>query len=126
MPRTRPTVRHEARGAASIAAAIRLSVSFQIADHHAAGGNTAYVYEFDYAPAEDPYALGATHCAELPFLFNTFDVFLDSPVLAGAGDAQRALGRVFAAAVAEFITTGTTSDCLPYAPATGARIRHFG
>ena len=100
--------------------------SLQIADHHAAGGNTTYVYEFDYAPAEDPYALGATHCAELPFLFNTFDAYPDSPILAGAGDAQRTLGREFATAAAEFVTTGTTSNWLPYAPATTARIRHFG
>lgn len=100
--------------------------SLEIADHHAAGGNTTYVYEFDHAPAEDPYALGATHCAELPFLFNTFDASLDSPVLAGAGDAERALGREFATAVAEFVTAATADDWLPYAPATAARIRHFG
>ncbi|MBG0851396.1 carboxylesterase/lipase family protein [Streptomyces spinoverrucosus] len=100
--------------------------SLQIADHHAAGGNTTYVYEFDHAPAEDPYALGATHCAELPFLFGTFDAYPGSPVLAGAGDAERALGREFATVVAEFVTAGTAGDCLPYAPATAARIRHFG
>ncbi|MFF4401991.1 carboxylesterase/lipase family protein [Streptomyces sp. NPDC001480] len=100
--------------------------SLQIADHHAAGGNTTYVYQFDYAPAEDPYALGATHCAELPFLFNTFDAYPGSPILAGAGDTQRALGLEFATAVAEFVTSGTTSDWLPYAPATAARVRHFG
>ncbi|MGW5463880.1 carboxylesterase family protein [Streptomyces sp. NPDC003996] len=100
--------------------------SLEIADHHAAGGNTTYVYQFDYAPAEDPYALGATHCAELPFLFNTFDAYPGSPVLAGAGDAQRTLSLEFATAVAEFVTTGTTSNWLPYAPAKAARIRHFG
>ncbi|MEU1408692.1 carboxylesterase family protein [Streptomyces sp. NPDC005728] len=99
--------------------------SLEVADHHAAGGNTSYVYEFDYAPAEDPYALGATHCAELPFLFNTFDAYPGSPALAGAGDAERALGREFATAIAEFVTTGTAHDWLPYAPATAARIRHF-
>ncbi|MFI6375669.1 carboxylesterase/lipase family protein [Streptomyces sp. NPDC050546] len=100
--------------------------SLQIADHHAAGGTTTYVYEFDYAPTEDPDALGATHCAELPFLFNTFDAYPDSPVLAGDGAAQRALGREFATAVAEFVTAGTARDWLPYAPATATRIRHFG
>ncbi|MEU0597449.1 carboxylesterase family protein [Streptomyces sp. NPDC006393] len=100
--------------------------SLEIADHHAAGGNTTYVYQFDCAPAEDPYALGATHCAELPFLFNTFDAYPGSPVLVGAGDAQRALGHEFATAVAGFVTAGSTNDWLPYAPATTARIRHFG
>ncbi|MEV7955224.1 carboxylesterase family protein [Streptomyces sp. NPDC088141] len=100
--------------------------SLQISDHHAAGGNTTYVYQFDYAPAEDPYSLGATHCAELPFLFNTFDAYPHSPILAGAGGAQRALGREFATSVAQFVTAGTADDWLPYAPAAGARIRHFG
>ncbi|MFI1831751.1 carboxylesterase family protein [Streptomyces olivaceoviridis] len=100
--------------------------SLEIADHHAAGGNTAYVYQFDYAPTDDPYGLGATHCAELPFLFDTFDAYPDSPVLAGAGDAQRALGRAFASALARFVAAGTVSDWLPYVPATAARVRHFG
>ncbi len=100
--------------------------SLEVADHHAVGGNTTYVYQFDCAPAEDPHALGATHCAELSFLFNSFDAFSGSPVLAGAGDAQRALGREFATAVAEFVAAGTTSDWPPYAPATAAGIRHFG
>ncbi|MEV5176768.1 carboxylesterase family protein [Streptomyces flaveolus] len=100
--------------------------SFQIADHHAAGGNTTYVYQFDYSPTDDPHALGATHCAELPFLFNTFDAFPDSPVLVRAGDAERALGHEFASALAGFVTAGSARDWLPYAPATAARVRHFG
>jgi para-nitrobenzyl esterase len=100
--------------------------SLQIADHHAAGGNTTYVYQFDHAPTEDSYGLGATHCAELPFLFNTFDAYPDSPILAGAGDTQRVLGHTFATAVAEFVTAATAGDWPPYAPATAARIRHFG
>ncbi|WP_330280906.1 carboxylesterase/lipase family protein [Streptomyces sp. NBC_00588] len=102
--------------------------SLEIADHHAAEGNTTYVYQFDYGPADDPYALGATHCAELPFLFNTFDAYPDSPILAGADacDAQRALGREFATAVAEFVATGSCSGWPPYASAAATRIRHFG
>ncbi|MFD4558936.1 carboxylesterase/lipase family protein [Streptomyces sp. NPDC058469] len=100
--------------------------SLRIADHHAAGGNTTYVYEFDYRPAEDPYALGATHCGELPFLFGTFDAYPDSPMLGRATDAVRELGRTFATAVAEFVTSGSVHDWLPYTPATAARIRHFG
>ncbi|MFJ1750620.1 carboxylesterase/lipase family protein [Streptomyces sp. NPDC088116] len=100
--------------------------SLEIADHHAAGGNAAYVYRFDYQPAEDEHALGATHCAELPFLFNTFDAYPDSPMLGRPTDAERALGHTFATAVAEFVTTGSVNDWLPYTPATAARIRHFG
>ncbi|MFJ3302310.1 carboxylesterase/lipase family protein [Streptomyces sp. NPDC086549] len=99
--------------------------ALEIADHHAAGGNTTYVYQFDYQPAEDEHSLGATHCGELPFLFNTFDAYPDSPMLGRPADAQRALGRAFASAVADFVTTGSVHDWLPYAPATAARIRHF-
>ncbi|MEU6200436.1 carboxylesterase family protein [Streptomyces sp. NPDC047061] len=94
--------------------------SLQIADHHA-----THVYEFDYRPAEDPHSLGAAHCVELPFLFNTFDAYPDSPMLGRVGDSQRALGHGFGTAVAEFVRTGSVHDWLPYAPATPARIRHF-
>ncbi|MFI6492335.1 hypothetical protein [Streptomyces sp. NPDC050564] len=69
--------------------------------------------------------MGATHCGELPFLFNTFDAYPDSPMLGKPQDAQRALGHLFAGAVAEFVTTRSVHDWLPYAPAAGARIRHF-
>ncbi|MDV9174734.1 carboxylesterase family protein [Streptomyces sp. W16] len=100
--------------------------SLRIADHHAAGGNATYVYEFDHEPAEDEHALGATHCGELPFFFNTFDAYPDSPMLGRPTDAAQALGRTFATAVAEFVTTGSVHDWLPYAPATAARVRHFG
>ncbi|MFF3467066.1 carboxylesterase/lipase family protein [Streptomyces sp. NPDC002619] len=100
--------------------------SLRIADHHAAGGNATYVYQFDYQPSEDEHALGATHCAELPFLFNTFDAYPDSPMLGRPTDTVRALGHTFATAVAEFVTTGSVNDWLPYTPTTAARIRHFG
>lgn len=100
--------------------------SLRIADHHAAGGNATYVYEFDYRPAEDPYGLGATHCGELPFLFGSFDAFPDSLMLGRPTDAVRELGRTFATAVAEFVASGSVRDWLPYTPATAARIRHFG
>ncbi|MGW7657991.1 carboxylesterase family protein, partial [Streptomyces tendae] len=52
--------------------------ALRLADHHAAGGNATYVYQFDYRPAEDPDRLGATHCGELPFLFGRFDSYPDS------------------------------------------------
>ncbi|WP_405868803.1 carboxylesterase family protein [Streptomyces sp. NBC_01515] len=100
--------------------------SLRIADHHAAGGNTTYVYEFDHRPAEDPYGLGATHCGELPFLFGSFDAFADSPMVGRTTDAVRELGRTFAGGVAEFVASGSVHDWMPYTPATAARIRHFG
>jgi carboxylesterase type B len=52
-----------------------------IADHQAAAGYETYVYQFDYVPADDPLHLGAAHCVELPFFFNTIDAWPDSPML---------------------------------------------
>lgn len=100
--------------------------TLHIADHHAAGGNVTYVYQFDYQPAEDMHDLGATHCGELPFLFNTFDAYPNSPMLGKPTDAVWALGQAFATAVAQFVSAGAVHDWLPYAPGTAARIRHFG
>jgi para-nitrobenzyl esterase len=96
--------------------------TLEIANHHAAGGNTTYVYQFDRHPAEDEHALGATHCCELPFLFNTFDTYPDSPMLGKAGDAEYVLGHLVASAVAEFVTTGSVNEWPPYAR---GHIRHF-
>ncbi|MCI3276951.1 carboxylesterase family protein [Streptomyces cylindrosporus] len=97
-----------------------------IADHHAAGGNATYVYQWDYSAAGEKHTLGAAHCGELPFLFGTFDTYPDGPMLGSFGDAERTLGHTFATAVAEFVTTGSVSDWLPYASGTAARIRRFG
>lgn len=94
----------------------------EIADHHAAGGNAAYVYQFDRVPPEDDHALGATHCSELPFLFGTFGAYPDSPMLGLSGEAERALGQHFASAVAEFVTSGSVSDWPAYS--TG-HVQHF-
>lgn len=100
--------------------------ALEIAGYHAAGGNATYVYQFDHGPAEDPHRLGAAHCSELPFLFGTFDSYPDSPMLGTPGAAERELGHAFGTAVAEFVTTGSVTDWLPYASGTAARIRHFG
>lgn len=99
--------------------------ALQIADHHAAGGNATYVYQFDHRPAQDEHRLGATHCSELPFLFGTFDAYPNSPMLGHPGDAERILGHRFASAIAEFVRTGSVTDWPPYAPATFGRIQHF-
>ncbi|MFE0103636.1 carboxylesterase/lipase family protein [Streptomyces sp. NPDC059009] len=100
--------------------------TLEIADRHAADGNATYLYQFDYQPPEDEYALGATHCGELPFLFHTFSAYPDSPMLGTPRAAQRDLGRRFAGAVAEFVRTGSVRDWPPYAPTTtAARVRHF-
>lgn len=97
--------------------------ALEIARHHAAGGNPAYVYQFDRRPPDDPSGLGATHCCELPFLFGTFDAYPQSPMLGAVAEADHSLSREFATAIAEFVTTAAVDSWPTYV--TG-HIRHFG
>jgi para-nitrobenzyl esterase len=98
-----------------------------IAGHHAGAGQPAYVYQFDYTPAPDPARLGAAHCAELPFFFDTLDAYPASPMLGRPTAAARALGRTFSRAVAAFAATGRPGQYQwpPYQPADPATVRHF-
>jgi para-nitrobenzyl esterase len=77
--------------------------SLAIADRHAGAGHPVYVYQFDYTPAPDRACLGAAHCAELPFLFDTLDSYPASPM-----PGQPA-----------------ADQWPPYQPADPATIRHF-
>ncbi|WP_372411402.1 carboxylesterase family protein [Streptomyces luteireticuli] len=77
--------------------------SDEIARHSAAQGAETFVYRFGRRPDPDPMDLGATHCADLPFLFGTFDAFAGAPVLGPVTEADRALSRSFAGAVAAFV-----------------------
>ena len=97
-----------------------------IADHQANAGSPAYVYQFDYAPADDPGHLGATHCAELPFFFNTVDAYPDAAMLGEPTDAARALADTFSRAAAAFVATGKpTGDWPAYEAGNAATVRHF-
>jgi para-nitrobenzyl esterase len=103
-----------------------------IADHHAGAGHPAYVYQFDYTPAPDRARLGAAHCAELPFFFDTLDAYPASPMLGQPTAAARTLARTFSSAVATFAATGqpatgqpAADQWPPYQPADPATIRHF-
>jgi para-nitrobenzyl esterase len=103
-----------------------------IAGRHAGAGHPAYVYQFDYTPAPDPARLGAPHCAELPFFFDTLDAYPASPMLGEATAAARTLARTFSSAVASFAATGqpatgqpAADQWPPYQPADPATIRHF-
>ncbi|KUL38951.1 carboxylesterase [Streptomyces sp. NRRL F-4489] len=99
--------------------------ALEIADRHATAGHPAYVYEFDYAAPGADNPLGACHCAELPFLFGTFDAFRGSPMLGRPDAAARALGDAFADAVAGFVTTGVPHGIAAYEPGTPGSVRHF-
>lgn len=78
----------------------------ELAEHRAVQGTPAYVYRFDRRPVPDDLGTGVTHCAELPFLFGTFDAFAAAPMLGGVSAADRALGESFARALAAFTATG--------------------
>ena len=98
-----------------------------VADHQAAAGHPSYVYEFDHTPADDPAHLGAAHCAELPFFFNTVDAHPGSPMLGRPTADVRHLADTCARAVAAFVATGSPADnrWQPYESGNPATIRHF-
>lgn len=98
-----------------------------VADHHAAAGNGTYVYQFDYSPADDPKHLGAAHCVDLPFFFDTIDAYPDSPMLGEPTDAARALAATFSRAAATFVGAGRpiAEGWHAYASGGAETIRHF-
>jgi para-nitrobenzyl esterase len=101
--------------------------TFTLADHQAAAGYGTYVYQFDYAPADDPARIGATHCGELPFFFDTIDAYPDSPMLGKPTTEVRHLADTFSRAVAGFVAAGRPADnrWQPYESGNPATIRHF-
>ncbi|MCC3776508.1 carboxylesterase family protein [Streptomyces sp. UNOB3_S3] len=103
----------------------------QVAAHRAGRGLPAYVYRFTRRPEPDNHGLGATHCAELPFLFGTFATFPDAPMLGTVDDHDHDLARAFAGALAAFVTTGSPNgdglaDWHPYGTGTEPYVKHFG
>jgi para-nitrobenzyl esterase len=67
----------------------------------------AYVYLFSRCSPDDKGLLGATHCADLPFLFNTFDAYPDALMLGTVDNHDRELGLAFGGALAAFVATGS-------------------
>jgi para-nitrobenzyl esterase len=97
----------------------------ELAEHRAAQGTPAYVYSFARRPATDDLGLGATHCAELPFLFGTFDAYPAAPMLGAVDESDRALADAFGGALAAFTATGAPGgDWAPYR--TGTEVKRFG
>jgi para-nitrobenzyl esterase len=79
--------------------------SLQLAQAHAAGGGTAYLYELAYAAPAADGALGACHGLDVPLLFGSFTasfgkmLFGDAPPPAAVrlGERMRATWTAFAA-----------------------------
>jgi para-nitrobenzyl esterase len=75
--------------------------TLHIAQAHAAGGGTTYLYEFCY----DASSIGAAHTTEIPLVFGT----LDSPIgsaLYGSAPQADAVSREMSAAWRAFATDG--------------------
>jgi para-nitrobenzyl esterase len=61
--------------------------SLRMAESRADQGRPAYVFQFDW---QSPAGFEACHCLEIPFVFNNFSNWTDSPMLKGANAAETA------------------------------------
>jgi para-nitrobenzyl esterase len=61
--------------------------SLRMAEWRADQGRPAYVYQFDW---QSPAGFESCHCLELPFVFNNFPNWTESPMLKGANPADTA------------------------------------
>jgi para-nitrobenzyl esterase len=75
--------------------------TLHIAQAHAAGGGTTYLYEFSY----DASPIGAAHMTEIPMVFGTLDSPLGS-ALYGSAQGAEVLSREMSGAWRSFATTG--------------------
>jgi para-nitrobenzyl esterase len=75
--------------------------TLHIAQAHATGGGTTYLYEFCF----DASPIGAAHTTEIPMVFDTVDSELGSTLYAGVPQAQT-VARDMSAAWRAFATNG--------------------
>jgi para-nitrobenzyl esterase len=88
----------------------------QWAAQAARSGRQAWLYRFDGPPG---LPLGACHCAELPFVFNTFEAWAEAPLLAGLDPAEgQRLSQVIQDAWLDFVH----GRALPWAPSPELRV----
>jgi para-nitrobenzyl esterase len=59
--------------------------SLQMAEWRADQGKPAYVYQFDW---QSPAGFESCHCLEIPFVFDNFSAWTESPMLKGAKPAE--------------------------------------
>jgi para-nitrobenzyl esterase len=78
--------------------------SLRMAEWRADQGGPAYVYQFDW---QSPAGFESCHCIEIPFVFNNFANWTDSPMLKGAKPEQiRGLGEAMHEAWIAFARSG--------------------
>jgi para-nitrobenzyl esterase len=59
--------------------------SLRMAEARADQGRPIYVYQFDW---QSPAGFESCHCIEIPFVFNNFEHWTDSPMLKGSDPLQ--------------------------------------
>jgi para-nitrobenzyl esterase len=78
--------------------------SLRLAEWRADQGRPAYVYQFDW---QSPAGFESCHCLEIPFVFNNFPNWKDSPMLKGAKPAEtEGLAKAMHGAWIAFARTG--------------------
>jgi len=89
--------------------------SLRFAEARADQGRPAYVYQFDW---QSPAGFEACHCIELPFVFNNFEHWTDSPMLKGADrEETTGIAEAMHGAWLAFVRTGKPDHPrLPYWP----------
>jgi para-nitrobenzyl esterase len=79
--------------------------SLRMAEWRADQGRPAYVYQFDW---QSPAGFESCHCIEIPFVFNNFPSWTDSPMLKGAKPEEtRGLAEAMHGAWIAFARSGT-------------------
>jgi para-nitrobenzyl esterase len=99
----------------------------RMAETQAAQGQPVYVYRFARRSSSTP-VLGATHCAELPFLFDNLDAYAEAPMTGPSDDADRMLAAEFSTAIAAFVASGFSDGggWASYRPSDGGYVRRYG
>jgi len=78
--------------------------SLRMAEWRADQGRPAYVYQFDW---QSPAGFESCHCIEIPFVFNNFEHWTDSPMIKGAKpDETKGLAEAMHGAWIAFARTG--------------------
>jgi para-nitrobenzyl esterase len=78
--------------------------SLRMAEARTDQGAPAYVYQFDW---QSPAGFESCHCIEIPFVFNNFENWTDSPMLKGAKpDETKGIAQAMHGAWIAFARTG--------------------
>ena len=98
----------------------------RIAETCAAQGHPAYVYRFARRSSSTA-ALGSTHCAELPFLFDNLEAYEGAPMTGPADESDHELAHEFSSMIARFVRSGVPDGrrWAPYRPSDGRYVRRY-